>query len=145
MTLGLGPISRTHGISYDLFMKTRTVLVVDDSSAMRETLQVVLNSRGIQTEFASNAAQAYGILGGLAPDLVLLDIRMPGMNGLQFLHEMHTHPQWSSLPVIVISGQDDPGTQYQAWKLGARKFLIKARVSTASLVRSICAEISRAA
>lgn len=118
-------------------MSIRTVLIIDDSTEMLQALRLVLGSRGIGTKFARNAAQAYAILAESAPDFVLLDIKMPGMNGLKFLEVMRGHPQWRGVPVIVISGQDDPGSQFQAWKLGAKKFLVKSQFSIAELMNSM--------
>lgn len=83
----------------------KTVLVIDDSAAMREALVEVLHECGYRTVCAIHGAEALGLLDGVSPDLVLLDMRMPVMGGLATLEQLREDPRWASLPVIVMSAE----------------------------------------
>ncbi|MDH4450441.1 MAG: response regulator [Rhodoferax sp.] len=100
------------------------ILVVDDEHGIRELLSEILNDEGHTVELAENAAQARAARLRERPDLVLLDIWMPDMDGVTLLKE------WSSsgaltMPVIMMSGHATIDTAVEATKIGALAFLEK--------------------
>ena len=100
------------------------ILVVDDEHGIRDLLWEVLNDEGHAVTLAENAAQARAARAAEAPDLVLLDIWMPDMDGVTLLKE------WAAgglltMPVIMMSGHATIDTAVEATKIGALAFLEK--------------------
>ena len=99
------------------------ILIIDDDVEILAMLGRYLSGRGYATETARGGAEAMARLASLRPALVLCDLRMPGMNGLELLAALKgDHPD---LPVIVVSGTGDLGDAIQAIKLGASDFVTK--------------------
>ncbi|MBA3842180.1 MAG: response regulator [Actinobacteria bacterium] len=109
-----GPGGRTSG---------PLVLVVDDDARLREFMRVNLELEGYSVREASSAEGALEAIDGQAPDLVLLDVVMPGVDGWQMLQRMQE--RHGSIPVIMFSGQVEPGEGGDAAELGARAFVGK--------------------
>jgi DNA-binding NtrC family response regulator len=100
-----------------------TVLVVDDEQAVRESIRMILEYEKYSVKFAKDGRTALETLRSDPADLVLLDIKMPGMDGLEVLQEIRR--QWPVLPVIMISGHGTDETAREAGRLGAYEFLPK--------------------
>ena len=83
----------------------KRILVVDDLPYLREVQVLLLNEAGFTTTALGNAREALARLPELAPDLILLDVAMPGMDGRQFLSELRATPQWRDVPVILTTGR----------------------------------------
>jgi len=99
------------------------VLVVDDDARLREFMRVNLESEGYSVLEAEGGEQALVAIEDQAPDLVLLDIVMPGIDGWQMLQRMQE--RHGSIPVIMFSGKLDDDSADQAARVGARGFLGK--------------------
>ena len=80
------------------------ILVVDDHAATREPLARLLKYEGYETASAANGAEALAAMRSRRPDLILLDLNMPKMDGLTFLAEKAREPEAAGLPVIVVTG-----------------------------------------
>ncbi|RLD47210.1 MAG: sigma-54-dependent Fis family transcriptional regulator [Bacteroidetes bacterium] len=98
------------------------ILVVDDESSIRKTLKDILEFEKHSVELASNGQEALDFLGDEEFDAVLLDIKMPGMDGLEVLEKMM---QVKDVPVIMISGHGTIETAVEAIKKGAYDFIVK--------------------
>ena len=115
------------------------LLVVDDSRTMRLALARALNGIGFQniTE-ATDGKKALELLGEKSFDVMLLDIEMPEMNGMEVLTAVKANPEWRDLPVIVISGSEQIDSAVKCIELGAEDYLpkpfnptlLRARVNT---------------
>ncbi len=103
-------------------MPTR-VLVVDDDGAARQGLKSLLTTRGYEVDLAVDGANALERLAELPPDLVLTDLDMPGMNGMQLLKEVRERNR--ELPVIVITGVAELAPAVAAMREGAADYLTK--------------------
>jgi two-component system nitrogen regulation response regulator NtrX len=100
-----------------------TILAVDDESTILQSLSGILSDEGFEVLTASNGYEALKIIEAESPDLVLLDIWMPGIDGIETLQEIkRTNP---FLPVIIISGHGTIETAVKATKLGAHDFIEK--------------------
>jgi len=83
------------------------VLIVDDEYAGRETLQSVLEGEGYQLEMAENGVQAIEKAKKLLPDVILLDVMMPGMTGFEVCQRIRNDPEIAEIPIIVLTALDD--------------------------------------
>lgn len=110
---------------------TRRILVVDDDVIMRKLLVRSLEGLGYSAEVAVDGRSAIERIGAIAHhsfpaiDLVLLDVEMPVMDGIETLSELATSPSAVNLPVIVVSGVDDQDTVVRCLELGAVDYLHK--------------------
>jgi len=114
------------------------ILVVDDTALAREAVARLLEFEGFQTVRASNGKEAYATLYSQKPDLVLLDLMMPEMDGITFIRMIRGHPQWETIPVIVLTGlQDDNHLIARAVELGVADLMCKARFGFEDLLARI--------
>jgi CheY-like chemotaxis protein len=105
-------------------MRGKKILVADDDPVTLETLGAQLRAAGFQVVTAMDAMQALMVAQRAAPDLVLLDIQMPGGTGLNALKRLRTSSKTQGIPVIVISVLTGPVRQ-EALALGAVEFFPK--------------------
>ncbi|MEW5981915.1 MAG: sigma-54 dependent transcriptional regulator [Acidobacteriota bacterium] len=103
-------------------MKPR-ILVIDDESAIRDSMRMILEYEGYEFMGAASGEDGLGIVGRESVDMVFLDIKMPGMDGLEVLQRIKGIAE--ALPVIIISGHGTVATAVEATKLGAFDFIEK--------------------
>ncbi len=101
----------------------RTVLIVDDESSIRESLERLIRSGGYETVMAAHGQEALARAAAQEFEVVIMDIRMPGLSGIDVLRKMNTEYQDTS--VIMISALADVGTAVEAMKLGAYDYITK--------------------
>jgi CheY-like chemotaxis protein len=117
-----------------------TILVVDDEATTRNGLTRLLRHEGYDVLGAGNGREALDVLdaGGAgtaaAPDLILLDLMMPELDGLGLLEILHADPRWKELPVVVLTGLSDVHTVRRADQLGAKEYMVKASFSIADML-----------
>ena len=114
-----------------------TVMVVEDGDLVRETLTRLLRREGYATLAAHDGREALDVLSHEKPDVILLDVNMPDMNGIELLEALHENPQWQALPVVMLTGQSDTHTIRRAMQLGAKEFLVKAAFSVSEMLESV--------
>src|SRR6195952_799497 len=112
-----------------------TILVVDDELGIRALLSEILADEGHTIELAENAAQARACRERVRPDLVLLDIWMPDVDGITLLKEWGT-TSLLTMPVIMMSGHGTIDTAVEATKVGAIAFLEKP-ITLQKLLRAV--------
>jgi DNA-binding NtrC family response regulator len=112
-----------------------TILVVDDELGIRALLSEILTDEGHAVELAENAAQAREVRERLKPELVLLDIWMPDVDGISLLKEWGASGQLT-MPVIMMSGHGTIDTAVEATKFGAMAFLEKP-ITLQKLLRAV--------
>jgi DNA-binding NtrC family response regulator len=120
-----------------------TILVVDDELGIRALLSEILSDEGHTVEVAANAAQARAVREVLRPDLVLLDIWMPDVDGITLLKEWNQSAQLT-MPVIMMSGHGTIDTAVEATKHGAMAFLEKP-ITLQKLLRAVEQALSKPA
>jgi putative two-component system response regulator len=101
------------------------VLIVDDEYMGRETLQSVLEGEGYELEMAENGMQAIEKAKKLLPDVILLDVMMPGMTGFEVCQRIRSDPQIAEIPIIILTALDDRDSLLNALKAGADDFISK--------------------
>jgi len=101
------------------------VLIVDDHQEIRLIYSHLLRNAGYQVDCAINGREALAALDRNAPDLILLDVFMPIMNGAEFLEHLKQDPRHNALPVLLFSAVSDSPEVIYAMKLGVAQFIRK--------------------
>ena len=99
--------------------------MVDDDARSRNLLEIVLTIEGYGVVSAESGAQALALIEQQSPDAVLLDFLMPGMDGPELCARIRGLPLQRRLPLIVLSGMDDPQARQAAREAGADDFIVK--------------------
>src|SRR5208282_4166192 len=100
-----------------------TILIVEDEAKMRRLLELNLGEDGFQTVSASDAESGLDLLRRNSIDLVLTDLKLPGMGGLEFLHAVKRTN--ANLPVVVMTAYGSVETAVEAMKAGASDYVLK--------------------
>lgn len=119
------------------------VLVVDDDTALAEHYRLVLLAAGMEAEVLREPEAMIATLATRRPELVLLDLRMPGYSGTDLAGVIRQYERWSSLPIVYLSSETDLDEKIAALSRGADDFLTKP-ISGAQLVAAVRARIDRA-
>ena len=116
-----------------------TILIVDDDPTARETLVAILEGEDYQLELARNGMEAIQMADRLHPDLILLDVMMPGMDGYEVCRRLRSTPQLTEVPIIILTALDDRASRLQGIESGADDFLAKPvdRYELSARVRTI--------
>jgi twitching motility two-component system response regulator PilH len=101
------------------------VLVVEDSLTQREIIREVLEQSGLETSIAHDGIEALEQLEEYRPDVIILDIVMPRLNGYQVCRKLKSNPQTKDIPVIFCSSKDQELDLYWGIKQGADAYLVK--------------------
>jgi signal transduction histidine kinase len=102
-----------------------TVLIVDDDPTARETLVAMLEGEGYDLHLAKDGRQALGMLKGLQPDLILLDVMMPALDGFEVCRRIRATPHLAEVPIILLTALDDRDSRLKGIESGADDFLTK--------------------
>ena len=106
-------------------MTKKKILIVEDDQDMRRALNVRLRANNYDTAFASDAIQALSIAKKEKPDLLLLDLGLPGGDGFVVMERMKNNDSLACLPVIVVSARDPKRNKDRALSAGAQAFFQK--------------------
>jgi CheY-like chemotaxis protein/nitrogen-specific signal transduction histidine kinase len=101
------------------------ILIVDDTASGRETLESLLSLPEYELAFASNGAEALDLAERITPDLILLDVMMPGISGFEVCRRLRVHPHLSEVPVILVTALDDRDSRLEGLDAGADEFVSK--------------------
>jgi CheY-like chemotaxis protein len=113
------------------------VLIVDDTEFYRKVYMTKLLSAGYLTRVATNGIEALKAMMTQKPDLILLDLVMPEMDGFKVLQAVRASPALSRIPVIVFSSKGAPEEIQKALQAGANDFLIKATTTPNKVIEKI--------
>jgi CheY-like chemotaxis protein len=102
-----------------------SVLIVEDDAMLRSAYETVLTMDGYDTSTASDGQEALVIGRKLDPDVILLDMLMPNMNGLEFLEQFNVKSEHPKTKIIVFSNMSVPSDVKDAMRLGATKYITK--------------------
>ena len=103
-------------------MSLTRVLVVDDELPIRRALRSTLTNAGYEVQLAASGEEAIDLVAQSPPDLVILDLMLPGLSGLGVCRELRT---WGQIPIIVLSAQSTEAAKIEALDLGADDYLTK--------------------
>jgi len=102
-----------------------TVLVVDDDDFQRSLIGRILDAAGYRLQFAASGLEALNLMRKSRPDLVLMDVQMPGMDGVEATRRLKGAPHTAAIPILMITGRSELDTVRESLKAGAAGFVVK--------------------
>jgi two-component system response regulator VicR len=116
--------------------KSKSILIVEDESSLNEAYQIILANAGYDILSAFDGKEALDIVEQYNPDLILLDLRMPVMDGIEFLKNYNPSKK-NRAKVVVFSNYDLQKEIEEAYDLGADKYVLKAWASPKELLKMV--------
>ena len=116
--------------------KKKRILVVDDSFTVREMERKLLESRGYQVETAVDGVDGWNAVRASSYDMVVSDVDMPRMNGIELVAKIKKHPELKALPVIIVSYKDKEEDRIRGLEAGANYYLTKGSFQDDSLINA---------
>lgn len=113
------------------------ILVAEDDKFLKNVYVSKLQKEGFEVDLATDGESAYEKVGTFKPDLIILDIMMPKINGLEVLKKIKENPEYKNIPVIMASNLDKAEDIEKGKKLGAVDYLIKSDISITDVVARI--------
>jgi len=101
------------------------ILVVDDDPTTRKVLSLYLKAKGYEVVTAENGLDAQEKLGTNTVNLIMSDINMPFMDGIEFVKNVRANPEWAQIPVLMVSTESDSEEKQKAASAGANGYLVK--------------------
>ena len=101
------------------------LLIVEDAPANIEALKAILGQQGFQISSAGNGRQALSMLASVRPELILLDVMMPQMDGFETCALLKANPEWRDIPVIFLTGKTETSDIVRGFELGAVDYVAK--------------------
>jgi two-component system cell cycle response regulator DivK len=114
----------------------RTVLLVEDSEAIRDAFTILLEDAGYAVLGAATGAEALRLAEERVPDLVLLDMGLPDMTGLEVVRTLKASPHTASIVVVALTGRDEEADRRACLAAGCAAYIVKP-VNTQKLVRDL--------
>ncbi len=106
-------------------MPIQKILLVDDSKTELHVLSELLTKKGFKVRTAENGEEALKRLGDEIPDLVIMDVVMPGQNGFQLTRAITRDPQFANVPVIICSSKNQETDRVWGMRQGASDYVVK--------------------
>lgn len=101
------------------------ILVVEDQDSIRRMIEALVGARGYQVTAASTGTKAIDMALADPPDMVLLDLMLPGYDGFEVCRRLRSDPSTRTIPVLIISALDDPESRAKAAQAGATAYYTK--------------------
>ncbi|HEX7118700.1 MAG TPA: response regulator [Longimicrobiales bacterium] len=106
-------------------MEDATIFVVDDDPALLRGLDIALQGRGYAVRTAPSGQELLTLLESERPDLLVMDVMMPGMSGLEVLRHLREDERWAELPVMMVTAFPHADVKEEAWQRGAGDVMSK--------------------
>jgi two-component system, cell cycle response regulator DivK len=103
----------------------KRVLVVDDKATSRELIRTVLENTGYAVTEAGDGAEAVRLARQIEPDLILLDLQMPALDGFGALHQLRADPRFADLPIVALTASAMQGDREKALAAGFTGYITK--------------------
>lgn len=114
-------------------MPAARLLLVDDDDALAEMYAMQLTASGFQVTTAHTGVEALRLATVVPPDLIYLDLGLPGMTGFEVLERLRTAPNTAEVPIVILTNYSEPDMVKRGQELGAQDYLVKVDTSPAVL------------
>ncbi|MCA9331179.1 response regulator, partial [Candidatus Saccharibacteria bacterium] len=111
--------------SVDTQVDQKTILIVDDDEITLRLLRDIVTRLGYAVLLAENGMEALEIVVEMPPDLIILDLMLPGMNGMELLKRLRSHEDTASIPIIMVTASSEQRQMIESWNLGADDYIFK--------------------
>lgn len=101
------------------------ILLVEDSEPVRDAFSILLEESGYRVAGAADGREALQAVADSPPDLILLDLGLPGVDGIQVVRTLRASPATAAIPVLALTGRDDPATRRACADAGCAAYLVK--------------------
>lgn len=101
------------------------ILIVDDDITITELLKTLVKMEGHVPTTVNDSTKAMEIASSVDPDLITLDLMMPGLTGLQLCELLHQDPKFANIPILIVSARDDLESKEKAMQAGASHYVTK--------------------
>jgi len=101
------------------------ILIVDDDVSITELMKALVKMQGHEPTTVNDSLQALNIAKSVNPDLITLDLMMPGLTGFELCKLLHEDPEFANTPIVIISARDDSESKEKALEAGAKDYLTK--------------------
>ena len=101
------------------------ILIVDDDITITELMKALVTVEGHEPTTVNDSLQAMEIARSVNPDLITLDLMMPGLTGFELCKLLHDDPSFANTPIVIVSAKDDSESKEQAKQAGATDYLTK--------------------
>ncbi len=122
-------------------MNTKKILIVEDEKPLCEAIKIKLSKAGIKSYAVHSAEEAIEFLKKDNIDLIWLDIRLPKMNGLQFLEFIRLNPEWKNKKVVIVSVSGSYEIMEKAKDMGAIDYIVKSELRLDNIIKRVIAVI----
>ncbi len=125
---------------------SRKVLLIEDEPNITEAIRFLLTREGWQVETHAEGSDAIDVISSARPDLVILDVMLPGKSGMDILRELRELSEFQSLPVLMLTARGQSRDREMAEQAGVSRFMTKpfSNVEVLTAVRDLHAQASRA-
>lgn len=117
--------------------KPKTILVVEDEAPLQDAIRLKMKRNGLNYIPATTAEMALSILEKQRPDLIWLDLLMPGMGGFAFLEILRKNPAYRDLPVVIVSVSASPEKIRRAFELNVVDYLVKSHYKLEDILKRV--------
>ena len=101
------------------------ILIVDDDVSITELMKALVSMDGHQPTTVNDSTKAIEVANSLHPDLITLDLMMPGLTGFELCDLLHNDPKFANVPIVIVSARDDRESKEKAIEMGARDYITK--------------------
>jgi DNA-binding response OmpR family regulator len=101
------------------------ILIIDDDATMTKLLTALVKMDGHTATAVNDSTKAVEIAASVEPDLITLDLMMPGLSGFELCELLHQDPRFAAIPIIIVSARDDSESKLRALRAGAIAYMIK--------------------
>lgn len=101
------------------------ILIIDDDVTITELMKALVKMEGHEPTTVNDSLQALEIAQTIKPDLITLDLMMPGLTGFELCERMKNDPKFADVPIVIVSARDDAESKAKALQAGAIKYITK--------------------
>lgn len=101
------------------------ILIVDDDVSITELMKALVKMEGHEPTTVNDSLRAMEVAQAVDPDLITLDLMMPGLTGFELCELLHRDPKFAKIPIVIVSARDDTESKRKAIEAGARAYITK--------------------
>jgi len=101
------------------------ILIVDDDVTITELMKALVKMNGDEPTTVNDSLKAMEVAQSVNPDLITLDLMMPGLTGFELCELLHNDPKFSNIPIVIVSARDDSESKQKAIEAGAMAYITK--------------------